>query len=64
VEGSYASFAECGDRDRGWTVRYYEARLFDDPDLAGFSSSMQTVGNIQRQVALGKASVSSPGETG
>jgi hypothetical protein len=49
--------SEC-DRDGGWTVRYYEARLLDDPDLAGFSSSMQTVGNIQGQVALGKASVS------
>jgi hypothetical protein len=42
------------DPGKGFTLRYYEARWFDDPDMPAFSSSVQTLGNVSRQITFGK----------
>ena len=37
-----------------FTLRYYEARYFDHPDMPAFSSSVETVGNVRRQITFGR----------
>jgi hypothetical protein len=37
-----------------FTLRYYEARYFDDGSMPDFSASMRTGGNLSRRILLGK----------
>ena len=37
-----------------FTLRYYEARYFDDGSLPDFSASVRTSGNLSRRILLGK----------
>lgn len=41
------------DPTKSFTLRYYETRYFDDPDMPNFSSAVQTLGNVSRQIAFG-----------
>ncbi|KAH7411532.1 hypothetical protein BKA64DRAFT_383004 [Cadophora sp. MPI-SDFR-AT-0126] len=46
--------SEIGSPQGGFTLRYYEPRYLDDPDLPAFSSAVQTLGNVARPVTFGK----------
>jgi hypothetical protein len=41
------------DPNKSFTLRYYEARYFDDCNISELSSAVRTMGNIQRQVTFG-----------
>lgn len=42
------------DPQKSFTLRYYEARYFDDPGMPDFSASVRTTGNLSRLVLLGR----------
>jgi len=63
--GDQPPLPSCQDANRNFTLKYYEARYFDNPDLPQFSNSIRTVGNLSRKIAFGKgASCSYRGHIG
>jgi hypothetical protein len=42
------------DPEKSFTLRYYEARYFDDPSIPEFSALVRTTGNLSRQIAFGR----------
>jgi len=42
------------DPQASFTLRYYEARYFDDDGMPDFSASLRTTGNLSRRILFGK----------
>jgi hypothetical protein len=65
VNGHAPKLPSFQDPNKSFTLRYYEARYFDDPAMPEFSSSVRTLGNVSRQITFGRgASRKIPGFDG